>query len=104
TVPGHERDEHVAAERELTVLRARTVGDDLSLFDMLAFVDEDLLVDAGRSVGTHELADRIDEYALLRIVLNLLLGLRQLAVFGDDDLVAADGSDFAAFIGNHHRA
>ena len=33
TVPRHERDEHVAAEREFALVGVRTVGDDLALLD-----------------------------------------------------------------------
>ena len=34
--PGHERDEHVPAERELALLGRRPVGDDLARLDLLA--------------------------------------------------------------------
>ena len=36
TAPGHEGHQHVAAERQLALLGARTVGDDLTLHDALA--------------------------------------------------------------------
>jgi hypothetical protein len=36
TVPRHERDKHVAAERQFAVLRAGTVGNDLAFFDVVA--------------------------------------------------------------------
>jgi len=37
-------------------------------------------------------------------MLDFLFAFGQLAVFGDDDLVAVDGSDFAGFFGPQHRA
>jgi len=37
-------------------------------------------------------------------MLNFLFRFRQLAIFGHDDLTAADGSDFSAFISNHDGA
>ena len=57
-----------------------------------------------RGVRAHELADRINPDAVLRVVLDLLLAFRQLAVLGDDDLVAGDGGDFAGFLGDDHGA
>ena len=35
-VPGHEADEHVAAQGQLALVRGGAVGDDLALFDLLA--------------------------------------------------------------------
>ena len=34
-LPGHERDQHVAAERHLTVVGRRTVGEHVTLFHVL---------------------------------------------------------------------
>ena len=45
--PRHERDEHVAAERELAELGARPVGQHLPLVHLLADPDDRLLGDAG---------------------------------------------------------
>src|SRR6185312_15897572 len=56
-VPRHERDEHVAAERELSALRAGTVSDDLALLHVVTFMHQDFLVDAGGGVRAHEFAD-----------------------------------------------
>ncbi len=104
TVPRHERDEHVAAERQFTVIGAGAVGDDLAFLDVIALVNENFLVDARRRIRPHEFADRIDVDAVRRIVLNLLLRLGQLAVFGDDDLAAGDRGHPATFLGNGDRA
>ena len=67
-------------------------------FTVLALLDQDLLVDAGGRVRAHELADRINVNAVRRVVLDLLLAFGQLAVFGDDDLVAGDGGDLAGLL------
>ncbi len=55
TLPGHERDEQVFAQAKLAVGRGRSVGEDLSGFTTLAFVNERQLVDAGGLVGPREL-------------------------------------------------
>ena len=65
-------------------------------FTCSPLLHQNFLVDAGRGVRAHEFADRINLNAVFRIVLNLLFRLRQLAVLGDDDLVAGDGGDLAA--------
>ena len=59
-VPGHERDEHVAAEREIAEIGRGTVGDDVALLDAVADAHQRLLVDAGRLVGALELHQAID--------------------------------------------
>ena len=59
-VPRHERDEHVAAEREFAVLGVRTVGDDLALLHVLAFLHDRLLVHAGARIRAHEFAQFVN--------------------------------------------
>ena len=59
------------------------------------FLTIGLLVEAGAGVRAHELAQLVDVDAVLRVVLELLLAFGQLAVLGDDDLVAGDGGDDA---------
>src|SRR6202044_1740082 len=44
--PRHEGDDHVLAELELTLLRRRTVGDDVAGTNFVAAADDRLLVDA----------------------------------------------------------
>ena len=56
TLPGHDRDQQVAAQRHLAVLGARTVGDDLAGLHPLPGVHDRLLVGAGAVVGPVELA------------------------------------------------
>ena len=45
--------------------RVRTVGDDLALLDLLALLDDRLLVDAGAGVRAHELPQLVDVDAVL---------------------------------------
>src|SRR5471030_1327940 len=59
-IPRHERDEHVAAERELAVLRRRAVGHDVALLHRVADLHERLLGDAGALVGALELQQVVD--------------------------------------------
>ena len=59
-VPRHERDEHVAAERQLASSRRRTVGDDVALLHLVADLHERLLGDAGALVGALELQQVVD--------------------------------------------
>src|SRR5205823_150235 len=49
-VPGHESAENVSAQRQFAPRGARTVGDDLALFNAITFVDQNFLVDAGGGV------------------------------------------------------
>ncbi len=85
-VPRHERDEHVAAEREFALVRVQGPSAmTWPFFTLSPLLDDGLLVDAGAGVGAHELAELVDVDALVRIVLDLLLRVRQLAVLGDDD-------------------
>jgi hypothetical protein len=59
-VPGHERDEHVAAERQVAQIGRRTVGDDVALADHVTDAHQRTLVDAGVLVGTLELLQTVD--------------------------------------------
>jgi hypothetical protein len=57
-VERHEADQHVAAQRQLALEGRRAVGDDLPFFDLLAHLDDRLLVQAGPLVEPDELAQR----------------------------------------------
>ena len=59
-VPRHERDEHVAAERQIAEIGRRTVGDDVARLDAVADLHQRLLVDAGRLVRALELHQPVD--------------------------------------------
>ena len=64
-VPRHERDEHVAAERELAELGRRAVGDDVALLRPVALPHQRTLVDAGVLVRALELGEPVDVDARL---------------------------------------
>ena len=49
-VPGHERDEHVAPQGHLAMVRGGAVGDDLVGLHLLASLDDRLLVEASAGV------------------------------------------------------
>ena len=59
-VPRHERDEHVAAERQLAELGRRAVGDDVALGHPVADLHQRPLVDAGVLVRALELQQVVD--------------------------------------------
>ena len=56
--PGHEGHQHVASQRQLALLGARSVGDHLALDHAVALADNRLLVDAGVLVRALELDER----------------------------------------------
>src|SRR5690606_30943868 len=64
-VPGHERDEHILAERQFAKLGRRTVGDDIARADHVAHLYQRTLVDAGILVRALELLQTIDVDARL---------------------------------------
>ncbi len=96
TAPGHERDEHVAPERELAVLGAGPVREDLARADALALKDDRLLVDAGVLVRAAELDQRVDVRAEVLTTL--------LARHADDDAGRVDLVDDAGAPADDHRA
>ena len=55
-VPGHEADQHVAAQGQFASKRGGAVGDHFALFDLLAQLDDRLLVLAGPLVEADEFA------------------------------------------------
>ena len=59
-VPGHERDQDVAAQGQLALVGGGAVGEDLALLDLLADLDDRLLVQAGPLVQADELAQLVD--------------------------------------------
>ena len=83
--PRHERDEHVAAQGQLALVGGGAVGDHLALFDLVADLDDRLLVLAGPLVEADELP--------------------QLVHFGADlDAVGVDVRDRALVAGAHDHA
>ncbi len=52
TFPGHERNQNIPAQCQLTAVSGRTIGQDLAFFDDLTLVDQRPLIDTGTLVGT----------------------------------------------------
>ena len=90
--PGHERDQHVAPERELALRRAGAVGENLAALDSGPLVHDRLLVDAGVLVGAAEFRQRIDVRAEL---LAAVAGLARAALDAHDDALGVDLVDDA---------
>ena len=103
-VPRHERDQHVATERQFAVISVRSVGNDLTVLHMLTLLHDRLLVDAGGRIRPHELAQFVNVNACFRIGLQFLAPFRHLAVFGDDNLISRDRRDLAAVCRNQDGA
>ncbi len=74
-LPGHERDEDVLAERQLTHVGGIAVGDDLARLDLAADLDGRALVEAGALVGADELLELVAE-RVARVLLDPDLGRR----------------------------
>ena len=90
-VPRHVGDQHVAAKRNFAVLGAGAVCQHIALFDLVATIDERLLVDTRAGVGTMKLAQLINPAAFLGAVLDFAAAFRHLAILGDHDLVCSHG-------------
>ena len=60
TAPGHEGHQHVASQRQLAMVCAGTVSDDLAFQHPVALLHDGLLVDAGVLVGALELGELIN--------------------------------------------
>ena len=98
--PRHESDQHVASQRQLAVIGARTVGDDLSLHHALSLFDHRLLVDAGVLVRALELGELINVAAHFTRKLRGMV----LAFNAHDDAVRVDRIDNAVAPSQNHRA
>ena len=85
-LPRHDRHEQVLAQRHLTVLGARPVGDDLAGLDPLARVHDRTLVGAGAVVGAGELAHPV--------------GVPGAVVGHHGDVVGGDLLDHAGLVGD----
>src|SRR4051812_25927647 len=70
-LPAHERDQDVAAERELAALGRAAVSDRLTGLDQLADLDDRALIDARALVA----ADELVEAVLVELVDAAVLGL-----------------------------
>ena len=59
-IPGHERDQHVLAERQITQFGRWAISNDVALLDLLANLDQWPLVDAGILIGALEFHQTIN--------------------------------------------
>ena len=91
--PAHERHEQVLAERELAAVGGRTIREAIAKLDLVALLDDRLLVEASSRVAAAELLKVVAPDAILGIVRELRLAGRKLAVLGDDDHFCRDVSD-----------
>ena len=98
--PRHEGDQDVASQRQLAMIGAGTVGDDLSLRDPLALQHNRLLVDAGVLVGALELGELVNVAAHLARKLSGMM----LAFDAHDDALGVDGIDDAVALGQNHSS
>ena len=98
--PGHEGHQHVASQRQLALLRARSVGDDLALDHPIALADNRLLVDAGVLVRALELDELVDVGADFARQLRGMV----LAFDAHDDALGVDRVDDAVALGQDHSA
>ncbi len=73
--PGHERHQHVATQRQLALLAAGTVGQNLAFLHFLPALDHRGLVETGRGVGAHKLAQVVHVNSLGRVGHQLALAL-----------------------------
>src|SRR4051794_5062562 len=93
TLPRHQGDEQVLAERELAMIGRRAVGDDRALHDLVAFLDQRAVVDARVLVAAAELAQRVHPLAAGLAFADRLVHDRDRRSADLDDLTVAGGLD-----------
>ena len=93
--PAHERDQEVLAERELALVGRRAVREAVADADLLPLLDDRLLVEARAGVAAAELLEVIAPHAVLRVVRERRLALRQAAVLRDHHELGRDVGDDA---------
>ena len=96
TAPRHEGDHHVAPQRQFPGFGGGAVRQNITLGDLLAFLDDRPLVDVGRGVRTHVLEQPV---FVAKVVFS-----GHLAIFGDDDAIRIDRGDNAIVKGRDDRA
>ena len=102
--PAHERDEQVLTERELALVCRGAVCEAVAGLDLLALLDDGLLVEARAGVAAAKLLEVVAPHALLGVVLELGLAGRKRAVLGDHDEIGRDVGDRAALESRHDDA
>ena len=95
-VPGHERDQRVAPQRQLAEVGARAIGDDVAGAHPIAHLHHRPLIDAGVLVGPLELTQVVD--------VDHGIGALGLVRDPDHDARGIDLVDHAAAPGDHRRA
>ena len=101
--PGHEADQSVLAQRDLTVAHCGAVGQHLTGLDGLAHFDDGALVDAGACVGAGKLDQRIILQLTLVVADNNVVGIHLLndtVVLGQNS-GAGVGSCLVLHTGSH---
>src|SRR5208282_2285908 len=97
TAPRHERDQHVAAQRQLAHVGGRSVGQHVARLDALALDHDGALVDAGVLIGALILDQIVDIDAGVAQVLGLLVGAH-------DYPFGIDAFDGAVALADHRNA
>ena len=100
SLPRHEGDLHVLAERELAGLRGVTLHHDVALFDPHALRHDGLQIDAGALVRLGELGDVVD----LDVVLEGDEAVILIHLVPDVDLVCGLMLDNTIALGRHQHA
>ena len=95
--PGHESDQDILAEGQLAPLGGRSVGDNLATFDLVADLDDRLLVQAGVLVGTDKLDQVVDINAGASLIDFVVVDL-------DDDTTGVNAFNHTIMTGNNCRA
>ena len=99
--PGHEGDQHVAAQGEFALVRARPIRQHLALDDVVAPLDERRLVDAGILIRALEFGQRVNidaripggGFPVFAVALN-----------ANDDARCIHAVDDAGALADHHSA
>ena len=104
--PGHIGYEDVVAQGQFAAVRGRAVGQHVTGFDLVAFVDDGALVDAGALVGTFEFQDFVTvDVAVFRADLDFAArGADDFAVVFGQDAVAGVRSDLVFHAGADDRS
>ncbi|CDC29576.1 uncharacterized protein BN792_01787 [Faecalibacterium sp. CAG:82] len=77
-LPGHEADQSVLAQRDLTVAHSRAIGQHLAGLDGLAHFHDGALVDTGARVGACELDQRVVVQGALLVADHHMVGIHLL--------------------------
>jgi hypothetical protein len=96
-VPGHERDQHVLAQRQFAQVGRGTVGHHVAARNRVSGIDQRPLVDAGVLIGARVLGQVIDVHARLA-------GQGLVVMHAHDDARGIDRVDGAAAARDHGHA